>query len=243
MANGTGNFATRHPLAVTAAAGAGALAACTAYARRYKLTQAERDYPVIGDRYFEDRGDPVFDGGGCAIEIDAPAEVLWWHIKQMGTGQAGWYSFEKLERLFTFDIRNHYTIHPEWQDRKVGDFLFYHQAPWGVGSDVVEMDEEKRQLLSVSDSRVDPAVEGSVHLNLPGLDYFAWTWNFAAVELGPNRCKYLTKCKTSFSPMNPATKAYVAGSMGFVSYFMLSHQCNLLKRICEGRKHIDAEHI
>lgn len=236
-------FAADHPIATAAIAGTGALAACSAYARRYKLTPADRAYYVIGDDYFERRGDPVFDGGGCAIEIDAPAEVLWWHIKQMGTGQAGWYSFEKLERLLTFDIHNHYTIHPEWQNRKPGDFLFYHQAPWGVGSDVKEMDEENRQLLSVSDSREAPTVEGSVHLALPGLDYFAWTWNFAAIDMGPNHCRYLTKCKTSFEPMNAATRAYVATSLGFVSYFMLSHQCNLLKRICEGRKAIDEAHI
>lgn len=225
-----------------AAVGAAALAGCTAYARRYKLTKEDRQAPLLGDDYYAKSNEPFFDGGGCAIDIDAPAEVVWQHIKQMGTGQAGWYSFEHLERLFTFDIHNHYTIHPEWQNRQKGDFLFYHQPPLGIGSLVTEIDEDAHQMATVSDSRKEPTVEGSLYLTLPGYDYFSWTWNFAVIDKGNGKSRYITKAQVGFKPFDAPHKLAVATLLGFPSYFMLSHQCNLLKRVCEGKKSIDPKH-
>ena len=72
-----------------AAAGAVALAGCTAYARRYKLTDEDRNTPILGDDYINKDEEPFFDGGGCAIDINAPADLVWQHIKQCGIDRAG----------------------------------------------------------------------------------------------------------------------------------------------------------
>lgn len=224
-------------------AAAAALAIAVKYALRYKLGTAEEQIALLGDDYLDPETEAYLDGKGVAIVIDAPADVVWQHIKQMGQDRAGWYSFEKLERLFTFDIHNHYTIHPEWQDRRPGQFLFYHQPPWGVGSDVTQVDEERRQLASVSDSRVAPTVEGSVHFVPPlKLEYFCWTWNFGALDLGEGKTLYITKAQVGFEPFTKGRKTLVVCLLGFVSYFMLSHQCSVLKRVCEGTIRINAAH-
>lgn len=231
-------------LAGAAATGVATLAGMSAYALRYRLNDETRKIKLLGDDYLDPSREPVMDAGGCAIEIDAPAEVLWQHIKQMGQDRAGWYSFEILERLFTFDIHNHYAIHPEWQDRQPGQFLFYHQPPLGIGSDVMAIDEEARQMATCSDSRRDTVVPGSMHLVPPvGFDYFCWTWNFGAIELGPEKSLYISKAQVSFEPFTTSRKAFVATVLGFPSYFMLSRQCDLLKQVCEGRKPIVPSHV
>ena len=231
-------------LGIAAGAGAAVLGASTVYARRYKLDDQSRSYPLLGDDFFDPATEPVFDGGGVAIDIDAPADVVWAHIKQMGQDRAGWYSFEKLERLFTFDIHNHYTIHPEWQQPEVGDFLFYHQPPLGIGSEIIAIDDEKRQMATVSDTRRHPFTPGAMHLLPPFLvDYFAWTWNFGVQEIGPNKCRYITRAQVSFAPFTTGRKLALATVFGFPSYFMLSRQCDVLKAVCEGRMPVDKAHV
>lgn len=207
------------------------------------LTEADRRTKILGEDAFAEESEPVLDGGGAAIDIAAPADLVWQHLKQMGQDRAGWYSFEGLERLFTFDIHNHYTIHPEWQDLKPGDFLFYHQPPLGVGSIVTAIDEENRQMATVSDSRWAPTVLGSLYLKPPiGIDYFAWSWNFAVLDYGNGTSRYLTKAQVTCKPFGPMQKAFIVTLLGFPSYFMLSRQCDVLKQVCEGRMPIDAKH-
>lgn len=122
-----------------AAAGAVALAGCTAYARRYKLTDEDCNTPILG----------------------------------------------------------------EWQERKEGDFLFYHQPPWSVGSIVTGVDEETHQMSTVSDSRKEPVVKDSIYMNLPGFKYFCWTWNFAVHDKGDGTSRYVTKAHVNPTPTSP----------------------------------------
>ena len=56
-----------------------------------------------------------------AITIDAPASEVWPWIVQMGQDRAGFYSNTWLENLTGSNIHNAGTIHPEWQQRQVGD--------------------------------------------------------------------------------------------------------------------------
>lgn len=59
-------------------------------------------------------------GGTMAVTIDAPPSAVWPWLVQMGYGRAGWYSWDWLDN---FGRKCADTIHPEWQDVKVGDFL------------------------------------------------------------------------------------------------------------------------
>jgi len=56
-----------------------------------------------------------------SINIDAPPSAVWPWIVQMGQDRAGFYSNTWLENLFGSDIHNAESLHPEWQQRTIGD--------------------------------------------------------------------------------------------------------------------------
>jgi hypothetical protein len=56
-----------------------------------------------------------------AISIDASSASVWPWLVQMGQDRAGFYSNAWLENLVTADIHNADVIHPDWQQRAVGD--------------------------------------------------------------------------------------------------------------------------
>jgi hypothetical protein len=82
-------------------------------------TQADRvatmpgDLLVDGARYRMDR----------VVTIEAPADSVWQWLVQIGQDRAGFYSYDRLERLFGADIHNADQVHPEWQARQAGDFV------------------------------------------------------------------------------------------------------------------------
>jgi hypothetical protein len=81
-----------------------------------KLVERARDMP--GDGLVPDAEQQTH-----AITIEAPPEAVWPWLVQMGQGRAGFYSHDRLERLFGADIRNADTIRPEWQTLTVGDLV------------------------------------------------------------------------------------------------------------------------
>jgi hypothetical protein len=63
-----------------------------------------------------------------AITIDAPPEEVWPWLVQMGSGRAGFYTHEWIERLLFITYADGHSstrIHPEWQDLQVGDRVPY----------------------------------------------------------------------------------------------------------------------
>ena len=53
-----------------------------------------------------------------AITIDAPPEEVWRWVVQMGSGRAGFYTHEWVERLLLITYADGHSstrIHPEWQ--------------------------------------------------------------------------------------------------------------------------------
>ncbi len=63
-----------------------------------------------------------------AITIDAPPDDVWPWLVQMGSGRAGFYSHDWIERLLfvTYGEGHSATrIHPEWQELQVGDRVPY----------------------------------------------------------------------------------------------------------------------
>jgi hypothetical protein len=55
------------------------------------------------------------------VTIDAPPSAVWPWLVQLGQDRGGFYSYERLERLFGADIRNVRELRPEWQTRSAGD--------------------------------------------------------------------------------------------------------------------------
>ena len=63
-----------------------------------------------------------------AITIDGPPDAVWPWLVQMGSGRAGFYTHEWVERLLFItygDGRSATRIHPEWQELRVGDEVPY----------------------------------------------------------------------------------------------------------------------
>ena len=58
-----------------------------------------------------------------AITIRAPADTVWAWLVQIGQDRAGFYSYDRLERMVGADIRNADRIHPEWQRRAEGELV------------------------------------------------------------------------------------------------------------------------
>jgi hypothetical protein len=63
-----------------------------------------------------------------AISIDAPAEIVWGYIAQIGQDRAGFYSYTWLENLFGCVMPNVARIVPEWQQRTAGDIVWRARA-------------------------------------------------------------------------------------------------------------------
>lgn len=61
-----------------------------------------------------------------AVEVEAPAEVVWPWVAQVGQGKAGFYSYEWLENLVGCEVDNADTVHEEWAHPRVGDLLRLH---------------------------------------------------------------------------------------------------------------------
>ena len=73
-------------------------------------------------------GDEPLDGPPTywiqhAVSIDAPPDVVWPWLAQLGTDKGGFYSYAWLERLFGLDVRNASRIVEEWQDVETGGFV------------------------------------------------------------------------------------------------------------------------
>lgn len=91
-----------------------------------------------------------------AISIDVPPSLVWPWLVQIGTGRAGAYSYDWLDRLAGLDMVSSRQILPEFQDLEVGDVIPVDNN--GTGPRVREM-ETGRFLSTLTD-------DGS----------WAWTW-------------------------------------------------------------------
>lgn len=169
------------------------------------------------------------------IEIDAPIEVVWQVLAQLGTRKGGFYALAWLERLFTFHIYNTYEVVDDWQQVSPGDFLMYHQA--GIGSQIHEV-EPGRYFTSMSDTRRPPTAQGGMALLPPfGIKHFAWTWNFVLQELPNGRTRFVNRCDSTFEPFNSKlAKGLVVVALGSPSVFMVRKMLQKVKQVAEGEQ-------
>jgi hypothetical protein len=58
-----------------------------------------------------------------AVTVEAPPEQVWPWLAQLGQDRAGFYSYDWLERAFGADVHNVHEVRPDWQTRRVGDFV------------------------------------------------------------------------------------------------------------------------
>ena len=172
--------------------------------------------------------------GSLAITIDAPMEKVWPYLAQIGLRRAGFYSFDWLERLFSFHIYNTYTVVDEWQNIRPGDYIFYHQC--GIGSEVRDVGKGE-YFTSLSDSRHPSGFQGSMAFVPPlRLNYFAWSWNFILEDAGGGKTRFFTRCDAVFEPFDGMHKGLVAFFLGIPSFVMCKSMLRTVKACAEGRK-------
>jgi hypothetical protein len=97
-----------------------------------------------------------------AITISAPPGAVWPWLIQIGTGRAGAYSYDWLERLAGLDIRSSDEIVPELQDLGVGDVIPVENDGTGLRVHILEPER-------VLGTRTDDGA-------------WAWTWVLERVD-------------------------------------------------------------
>lgn len=105
-----------------------------------------------------------------AITIGAPPSAVWPWIVQMGQDRAGFYSNSWLENLFGSDIHNANSVHPEWQQRAMGDRvplarpdLLFGLGAWGH-TDIVVLEPHQAIGIIVGRFVLEPVGDNSTRL-------------------------------------------------------------------------------
>lgn len=210
------------------------------YGMRYKQTPEEKARTFHGDDWIKPGERHLrYDS---AITINATPEKIWPYVQQTGQDQAGWYSFDWLERLCTFDIHNHYDVHPEWQTLKPGRYQWFHQAPLSIGEWVTEASNDGPWYFAAhSDSATDPTYKNPGPNQEKALKLwmkrFCWTWNWECVpvEGQPGRSRLLWRCDCTFDPYTRLNKYFVVFILGTASIVMGRNFMDVMKALCEGR--------
>ena len=85
-----------------------------------------------------------------ALTIDAPVEMVWPWLAQIGEDRGGFYSYSWLERAAGAHIHNANTVHAEWQNIRVGDTVWLARRYGDRARQVVAAVKAKSHLVLMS---------------------------------------------------------------------------------------------
>jgi hypothetical protein len=91
---------------------------------RWGSEPREESMALPGDELLPEQGTQILH----AVTVNAPVEEVWSWVAQLGQDRGGMYSYEWLENLAGCEMRNSDGVHPEWQERRVGETMFLHPA-------------------------------------------------------------------------------------------------------------------
>ena len=126
-----------------------------------------------------------------AVKIDAPAEAVWRWLVQLGQGRAGFYSYTFLENLIGLGMRNTLRIVPEWQQRAIGDTVWF-ASPRRFGGRarmVAALVEPMHSLVLATPSDWERIRSGK-----DGLDT---TWAFSLQRKGVNTTRLVARLRSA----------------------------------------------
>lgn len=185
-------------LGLTGVGGVAALAAGYVFAvrpwhLRWGATDEELTERLPGDEVKPDAKIQVTH----AITIDAPPEMVWKWLVQIGQGRGGFYSYDWLENLFDLRVQNAEEIRPEWQELRVGDFIRAAHKGWLAGKFddkagwfVVTLDPDRALVLR------DEIEQG--------------TWAFVLKPIGERKTRFLIRARGD-EPMRVGRKLFHYG--------------------------------
>lgn len=116
------------PVALVGLWGASYAAGLGDWMGNWGSTAVERSIRLPGDEVLPD----AVNLGTKAISIRATPDEIWPWLAQMGVGRGGMYSYDWIDRVIGSGdaVEGHSAtrIHPELQDRQVGDEMVFHPA-------------------------------------------------------------------------------------------------------------------
>ncbi len=146
---------------------------------RWGATDEERRKPLPGDELVPD---PVTTSTR-AITVDAPVEAVWPWLAQIGQDRGGFYSYEWLENLAGCEMHNTDRVHPEWQQRAIGEVVKLH---WAAGNKVTCFEPNRAMALAGWGAFVvEPLADRRTRVILRGRTARGWpaVYNVLLIEL------------------------------------------------------------
>lgn len=172
---------------------------------RWSATPEELDRHLPGDEVV---ASPAFNATR-AVTVEAPPELVWPWIVQIGFGRAGWYSYDLLDNAARHSAER---IIPELQHIAVGDLV-----PLGPGKD--------------AGMRVKEFEKG--RWVVWGEKYKLTTWAWSLQPTPDGRTRLLTRVRARPSLRHPTTIAWLA--LMEVADFPMMRKCLLgIKRRAEA---------
>ncbi|ABM12210.1 MULTISPECIES: SRPBCC family protein [Mycolicibacterium] len=188
-------------------ASAGLMYAARRYFRDWGTTKDESGGTLPGDELLSP---PVLQATE-GVTIDAPAELVWPWLVQMGQDRGGLYSFEFMENALGLRYRNADRIHPEWQHLDVGDTVRLVPPGWlGLPRGVV---------MTVSEIAAPSLIV--LRAAPPGLPW-EMVWSFHLLPHWEDRCRLLIRSRLGLRHPGEFVLAEIVGpARAFVTRGML----------------------
>jgi hypothetical protein len=183
----------------------------------------EATKPLPGDELVPDA--QASDTRG--ITIEAPPDVVWPWLVQMGYGRGGWYSVDQLDMRAKSADR----IVEEWQALAVGDVLPTHP---GGGFQVKLLDPNRSLVLYGDPSTMQPPAESELKEMPAGLaasstflaqtpNEFKASWAFVLEAVGPGRTRLIERMRYWGGEGTPVSRAALS-MLGFGAFVMMQRQ-------------------
>ena len=102
--------------------------------RQWGSSAVERGEPRPGDDVVSSQQE-IFTR---AIDVAAPADVVWSWVVQFGLDRAGFYSYELLERMAGISVKNVESVEPSLQSLSVGEEILLHPKAPGIEVAMIE---------------------------------------------------------------------------------------------------------
>ena len=179
-----------------------------------KMKTPDRDnIPLPGDSIIPDAGHSVTHH----IDIEAPAQMVWRYLMQLGCDRAGWYSIDLLDNG---GIPGKDYVVDDWNDRSVGDHLS--ATPAQDSFFEVYAVERDRYFVIGGES------EKAMGIMKP----FKMSWAFVLEPLGEDATRLLVRARMKSSPQ---WAEWLAGNVIYppVHGLMTGVQLNTIKQIAE----------
>ena len=154
------------------------------------LTKSEANRYLLGDELVLEPKAQFSHG----VDINAPSSSVWPWVAQIGQGRGGFYTYTALENIAGLNIQNADSIIPEFQNPKVGTLIPFSPTD---AYPIAILEKNKAIVLSFSYD-MDKSAIIDPDQSLPE-NYFQLSWLWYIEDLGPNRSRFISRNRLSYS--------------------------------------------